>query len=108
MRSVEQAGPTAIEDAVAIANYGANRGARAGESSLADTRGSGAKVRVRVLVGRPCLQLIGSRELLHGDFVLIGVTGPCAVHQRHGFVFLVFFKDGQGACVEFGIFAAGE
>src|ERR1700734_683483 len=40
--AVEQAGSAAVEHAVAIANHGANRGARSGKSSLADALWRGA------------------------------------------------------------------
>jgi hypothetical protein len=36
------------------------------------------------------VELVGSRKLLHRDLVLIGMSGPCSVHQAVGFVLFVF------------------
>ncbi len=54
------------------------------------------------------LKLIRSRELAHGDFVLIGMSCPRTVHQRIGFVLLVFGEGFQRARVQFRILAAGK
>src|SRR4051794_772960 len=53
------------------------------------------------------LELVGRGELRHRYGVLVGMAGPCAVHQRVSLVLLVFFEHGESARVQLRIFAAG-
>ena len=56
---------------------------------------------------RASRKLIGKRELIHRDLILVRVTCPCSIHQRYGFVLFVLFQDGEGPRVQLGIFPAG-
>ena len=65
------------------------------------------QVGIAARILRPRLQLIRVRELRHRNRILIGMSGPRAIHQAVGFVLLVFFENGQRARIQFRIFAAG-
>ena len=62
---------------------------------------------MRATVRGALLKLIRSRELAHGNFVLIGMSRPRAVHQRVGFVLFVFRQNLQRPRIQLRIFAAG-
>ena len=52
------------------------------------------------------VDLVGERKLLHCDLVLVRVSGPGAVHQAVGLVFLVFREHAQRTFVQLGVSAA--
>ena len=61
---------------------------------------------MRVGIRRPRLQLVGNRELAYRDLVLIGMPRPRAIHQRIGFIFLVFGEHFQRPRIQLRVFAA--
>src|ERR1700726_4198167 len=86
--AIEKAGAAAGEHAVAIANHGAHSRARPGNSVLANAGRNWAQVRMRVWIRWARLQLVREWKLLHGDFVLIRMASPSAIHQRECFILL--------------------
>src|SRR6266850_6735197 len=106
--AIEETRALAVEHAIAIANDGANRGARSGQRAFADSGRKRAKIGMAATVRRALLKLIRGGELANGNFVLIGMSRPGAVHQRVGFVLLVFREGLQRASVQFSVLAAGE
>src|SRR5438067_12434567 len=74
--AIEQAGALAVEDAIAIANHSANGSASPVERLAANAGGHGPQIRVAILAGLAALKLVGIRELVHRDLVLVGVAGP--------------------------------
>src|SRR6266481_7668294 len=105
--AIEQARTLAVENAVAIANYCANRRARSSQCALADSLRQRPKIGMGVAVRRARLKLVRSRKLANRDLVLIGMARPRAVHQRIGFVLFVFRKDLQRSRIQLCVFAAG-
>src|SRR5580693_9361488 len=55
---------------------------------------------MRIMIRGPRMQLVRRRKLADSDFVLIGMPGPGAVHQRRRFVLFVFFQGRQRARVQ--------
>ena len=106
--AIEETRALAVENAVAIANDRSNRGAGSRQRASSDSRWHRTKVGMRTGVRPTCLKLIRGKELAHGDFVLIGMPRPRAVHQRISFVLLVFGEGFQRARVQLRILAAGK
>src|SRR5439155_24914030 len=105
--AVEQAGALAVQYAVAVTNHGAHGRPRSLERPLAHTLGAGSQVLVNVRVRAPRLDLVGVRELVDRDLVLIGMAGPGAVHQTVRLVLLVLFEHLERPRVELHVFTTG-
>ena len=105
--TVEQAGPLAIEDTVAIADHGPNGVAGALQGPLANPLWARSQVLVDIGVFAAGLKLVRVGELVDGDLVLVRVAGPRPVHQAVRLVFLVLLEHLEGARVQLDILAAG-
>ena len=105
--AVEQARSAPFEHAVAIANDGANGRPRSVERRRADAGGGRTEIGLIRFERRASFQLIRIRKLRDRDRVLVGMAGPCAVHQAGRLVGLVALQHRERARVELGILAAG-
>src|SRR2546426_6502483 len=105
--AVEEARPLAVEHPVPVADHGADRGARSVHGAGSHTRRRGPQVWVALDRGGPRLDLVGRGELGHRDRVLVGMTGPGAVHEAARLVALVLLEYREGASVELRVLAAG-
>ena len=97
--AIEQARAFPVEHSIAVANDRSNRGTRACQRVFADSHWKWTQLRMLFGVQSTRLELVGYRELRYGDFVLIRVTRPGAIHQRVGFILLVFCEGFQRARV---------
>ena len=103
--TVQEAGTLAVQHALAVADDGADGGASAGERGAADAGGQRPQVGVALSVGRARVELVGGRELVDGDAVLVGVAGPGTVHEAVGFVLFVLGQHLERTGVEFRVLA---
>ena len=55
----------------------------------------------------PRVKLVREWKLINCDLILVGMPGPCAVHQAIRFVFLVFLQGCQRPPVQFRSLTAG-
>ncbi len=104
--AVQQARAPAVQYAVTVADYGANRCTRAHQRALPDARWQRAQVGMRIGILRAGFELIRSRELRDRDFVLVGMAGPRAIHQAGRLILFVLGKDRKGPRIELRIVAA--
>src|SRR6266567_87948 len=104
--SIEQAGASATQHSVTVANHGSYRRARAIHRACAHTHRLRSQIGIAARVFRPCLKLVGIRELRHRDRVLIGMPGPRAIHQAVCFVLFVLFENRERPRVQLCVFAA--
>src|SRR5262249_2578742 len=98
--AVEKTSPFALKHAVPISNDRPDRRTRALDGDFSDCFGYRSKVGISSSTRSSRLNLVRVRKLAYGNLVLVGMSGPRAVHQTTSLVLLVFRQNLQCALVQ--------